>query len=196
LLSPRNLRAANATPRQRPCTIGVGSGSGDSGISTQARGEKLSPRKDSNRSAHDSTGSRVPPSSSWLHGWRPLEVLQHGSLCSSAILADVRGMVWLLDFSAADLPATSPLLDAASLVCEMLLEWQPVPLELSELRGASAHELCEQFQLSEAAAVRFAEVRMRYRPGLPLALDGADFAFTGGIKAAVVGRSGAGETSL
>jgi len=48
----------------------------------------------------------------------------------------------------------------------------------------------------EAAAVRFAEVRMRYRPGLPLALDGADFAFTGGIKAAVVGRSGAGETSL
>eukprot|EP00900_Chrysochromulina_parva_P008804 jgi/Chrpa1/17925/Chrysochromulina_OHIO_Genome00007350-RA len=154
LLSPRNLRAANATPRQRPCTIGVGSGSGDSGISTQARGEKLSPRTDSNRSAHDSTGSRVPPSSSWLHGWRPLEVPQHGSLCSSAILADVRGMVWLLDFSAADLPATSPLLDAASLVCEMLLEWQPVPLELSELRGASAHELCEQFQLSEAAAVR------------------------------------------
>ena len=47
----------------------------------------------------------------------------------------------------------------------------------------------------EAAAVRFAEVRMCYRPGLPLALDGADFAFTGGIKAAVVGRSGAGETS-
>jgi len=154
LLSPRNLRAANATPRQRPCTIGVGVGSGDSGISTQARGEKLSPRTDSNRSAHDTTGSRLPPSSSWLHGWRPLEVLQHGSLCSSAILADVRGMVWLLDFSAADLPATSPLLDAASLVCEMLLEWQPVPLELSELRGASAHELCEQFQLSEAAAVR------------------------------------------
>ena len=151
LLSPRNLRAANATPRQRPCTIG--SSSGDSGISSQARGEKLSPRTEGDTRAHDSTGSRVSPTS-WLHGWRPLEVLQHGSLCSSAILADVRGMVWLLDFSAADLPATSPMLDAASLVCELLIECQPVPFDLAELRGASAHELCERLQLSEAAAVR------------------------------------------
>ena len=37
---------------------------------------------------------------------------------------------------------------------------------------------------------------MAYRPGLPIVLDNLDFELPGGVKAAVVGRSGAGKSSL
>ena len=47
-----------------------------------------------------------------------------------------------------------------------------------------------------SGAVRFAAVAMAYRPGLPLVLEDVSFALAGGIKAAVVGRSGAGKSSL
>lgn len=42
----------------------------------------------------------------------------------------------------------------------------------------------------------FADVQMRYRPGLPLVLCSVDFSLAAGMKAAVVGRSGAGKSSL
>ena len=45
-------------------------------------------------------------------------------------------------------------------------------------------------------AVRFEGVQMRYRPELPLVLTSVDFALPAGVKAAVVGRSGAGKSSL
>ena len=47
-----------------------------------------------------------------------------------------------------------------------------------------------------AAEVRFSNVAMAYRPGLPLVLQHVSFALAGGAKAAVVGRSGAGKSSL
>ena len=47
-----------------------------------------------------------------------------------------------------------------------------------------------------SGAVRFAAVAMAYRPGLPLVLEHVSFALAGGVKAAVVGRSGAGKSSL
>ena len=45
-------------------------------------------------------------------------------------------------------------------------------------------------------AVSFEEVRMRYRPELPLALRGVSFEVRGGERVGVVGRSGSGKSSL
>ena len=48
----------------------------------------------------------------------------------------------------------------------------------------------------EKGAIEFKDVCMRYRPSLPLALDGVSFAIAGGLKIGVVGRTGAGKSSL
>ena len=48
----------------------------------------------------------------------------------------------------------------------------------------------------ERGALRFADVRMAYRPGLPLVLDSLSFSLDAGAKTAIVGRSGAGKSSL
>ena len=45
-------------------------------------------------------------------------------------------------------------------------------------------------------ALEFRDVRMRYRPGLPLALDGLSFSVAAGTRCGVVGRTGAGKSSL
>ena len=45
-------------------------------------------------------------------------------------------------------------------------------------------------------AVSFEEVRMRYRPELPLVLRGVSFEVRGGERVGVVGRSGSGKSSL
>ena len=47
-----------------------------------------------------------------------------------------------------------------------------------------------------SGAVCFRAVKMAYRPGLPMVLENVDFELPGGVKAAVVGRSGAGKSSL
>jgi ABC-type multidrug transport system fused ATPase/permease subunit len=44
--------------------------------------------------------------------------------------------------------------------------------------------------------VEFRGLEMRYRPGLPLVLDGLSFAVPGGTSVGVVGRTGAGKSSL
>ena len=44
--------------------------------------------------------------------------------------------------------------------------------------------------------VVFEKVQLRYRPELPLSLDGACFTLAGGSKCGVVGRSGAGKSTL
>ena len=45
-------------------------------------------------------------------------------------------------------------------------------------------------------ALEFRDVKMRYRPGLPLALDGLSFRVEAGQHCGVVGRTGAGKSSL
>ena len=44
--------------------------------------------------------------------------------------------------------------------------------------------------------VKFEGVQMRYRPELPAVLRSVDFTLEPGVKGAVVGRSGAGKSSL
>lgn len=44
--------------------------------------------------------------------------------------------------------------------------------------------------------ISFEEVRLRYRPGLPLSLDGLTFRLTSGQRCGVVGRTGAGKSTL
>jgi ABC-type multidrug transport system fused ATPase/permease subunit len=45
-------------------------------------------------------------------------------------------------------------------------------------------------------ALRFEDVRLRYRPGLPLAVDGVSFEVRPGEHVGVVGRTGAGKSSI
>lgn len=45
-------------------------------------------------------------------------------------------------------------------------------------------------------ALAFQGVEMRYRPGLPLALNGMTVSLKGGTKVGIVGRTGAGKSSL
>ena len=44
-------------------------------------------------------GSSIAKSGSWLHGWRPLLVPQHGALAASAVLVDSAGTLWLTDLA-------------------------------------------------------------------------------------------------
>ena len=48
----------------------------------------------------------------------------------------------------------------------------------------------------EAGAIDFQSVSMRYRPGLPLVLNGVDLSIAGGERIGVVGRTGAGKSSV
>ena len=45
-------------------------------------------------------------------------------------------------------------------------------------------------------ALEFKDVQLRYRPDLPLVLKGLDFAVRPGEKVGIIGRTGAGKTSL
>jgi len=44
--------------------------------------------------------------------------------------------------------------------------------------------------------VRFEDVKMRYRPGLPLAANGVNIHMKGGTRCGVIGRTGAGKSTL
>lgn len=48
----------------------------------------------------------------------------------------------------------------------------------------------------EAGAITFNKVEMRYRPELPLVLEGLDFSIKGGERIGIVGRTGAGKSSI
>ena len=77
---------------------------------------------------------------------------------------------------------------------ERALSYTKLPQEPPTVLPADA-ALLEQ-RWPHSGAVRFAAVAMAYRPGLPLVLEDVSFALAGGVKAAVVGRSGAGKSSL
>ena len=77
---------------------------------------------------------------------------------------------------------------------ERALSYTKLPQEPPTELPADAGLLEQRWPHS--GAVRFAAVAMAYRPGLPLVLEHVSFALAGGVKAAVVGRSGAGKSSL
>ena len=61
------------------------------------------------------------------------------------------------------------------------------------------HEIAERKPPADwpaEGAVEFKDVVMRYRPGLPLVLKGLSMHINGGEKIGVVGRTGAGKSTL
>jgi len=72
-------------------------------------------------------------------------------------------------------------------------------LEYTELPQEPPHALPDdptEASWPTKGAIEFKSVSMRYRPGLPLALREVSFAVGGGVKVGVVGRTGAGKSSL
>ena len=77
---------------------------------------------------------------------------------------------------------------------ERALSYTKLPQEPPTVLPADAGLLEQRWPHS--GAVRFAAVAMAYRPGLPLVLEHVSFALAGGVKAAVVGRSGAEHSGI
>ena len=75
---------------------------------------------------------------------------------------------------------------------ERLLEYLDLPQE-------AAHELTTDPTAGEwpcGGSIEFRELCMRYRPGLPLALQGFNATIEAGSKVGIVGRTGAGKSTL
>mmetsp|Transcript_21675 Transcript_21675/g.73435 ORF Transcript_21675/g.73435 Transcript_21675/m.73435 type:complete len:1108 (-) Transcript_21675:33-3356(-) len=78
---------------------------------------------------------------------------------------------------------------------------EATPLEDDECRastppGSPPPPPGDAWQAPGGARVVFEDVHLRYRPGLPLALRGVSLDIAAGAKVGVVGRSGAGKSSL
>jgi ABC-type multidrug transport system fused ATPase/permease subunit len=68
-----------------------------------------------------------------------------------------------------------------------------------ELEQEAAYEIASTAPPKEwpqRGEIVFQDVKLRYRPGLPLVLDGLSFSVNAAEKVAVVGRTGAGKSSL
>lgn len=71
------------------------------------------------------------------------------------------------------------------------------PLLVHENPALSAHASVERLAAWPLTpSVRFEQVSLRYRPGLPLALDSLSLEVRAGERLGVVGRTGSGKTSL
>ena len=69
--------------------------------------------------------------------------------------------------------------------------------ELTEQEAA--HEISESKphpEWPETGAIEFKDLEMRYRPGLPNVLHGISMSIRGGEKIGIVGRTGAGKSSI
>lgn len=68
----------------------------------------------------------------------------------------------------------------------------------NELPQEAPHEIkgVVEEEWPAAGAIEFEDVRMRYREGLPLVLDGVSVKIEGGEKVGVVGRTGSGKSSM
>ena len=63
----------------------------------------------------------------------------------------------------------------------------------------AAHEISESKphpEWPETGAIEFKDLEMRYRPGLPNILHGISISIRGGEKIGIVGRTGAGKSSI
>ena len=57
-------------------------------------------------------------------------------------------------------------------------------------------EITPPSEWPQTGEIKFSEVKMRYRDGLPLTLKGLDLQVRGGERISVVGRTGAGKSSI
>ncbi|KAJ5779811.1 ABC multidrug transporter [Penicillium paradoxum] len=62
--------------------------------------------------------------------------------------------------------------------------------------STSYHPLAVEKSWPSKGAIVFEKVQMRYRPGLPLVLQGMNLNVTGGERIGIVGRTGAGKSSI
>ena len=80
------------------------------------------------------------------------------------------------------------------------LEFLVVQYSNSELmEQEAAHEIPESKprpEWPETGAIEFKDLEMRYRPGLPNVLHGISMSIRGGEKIGIVGRTGAGKSSI
>jgi ABC-type multidrug transport system fused ATPase/permease subunit len=73
-------------------------------------------------------------------------------------------------------------------------------MDMSRLPQERDHSTASDFQLDDwwpsKGDITFSEVCLRYRPGLPLALDGLSFSVRDGQRCGIVGRTGAGKSTI
>lgn len=70
------------------------------------------------------------------------------------------------------------------------------PIEGSEELDAAEESDESDAQWPRDATIEFKDVCMRYHPGLPLALDHVNLSIRSGTSVAIVGRTGAGKSSI
>lgn len=67
------------------------------------------------------------------------------------------------------------------------------------MKQEAPHEIPENKPAADwpqQGAIEFKELSMRYRPGLPNVLHGISMSISGGEKIGIVGRTGAGKSSI
>ena len=83
----------------------------------------------------------------------------------------------------------------ASLAClERLLEYTEVPQERPHRQPGDGTLLSQKWPTT--GCIHFDQVCLRYRPGLDLSLENVSFTIEGGSTCGIVGRTGAGKSSL
>ena len=93
----------------------------------------------------------------WLRAWRPVRAFQHGDLNAANMLTDGGdSLVRLIDFAKAG--ETWPHVDAAKMLCVLLLELHRVPLCVRELQTSSAKQLQQTLYLTYPEAERLKEI--------------------------------------
>ena len=98
----------------------------------------------------------APDSSSWLHGYHPLQAYTHADLNLANILVDVQGTLWLIDFAKSGV--TGFFDDAVKVVSVLLFEHFPLPWTLGELVDATTQKLIDAFGIKEEAARRLSSL--------------------------------------
>jgi ATP-binding cassette, subfamily C (CFTR/MRP), member 1 len=85
-------------------------------------------------------------------------------------------------------------MEADMVAVERILEYTMLPSEGA--KEMPSDELLKLTQWPKAGDIAFADAQMRYRPELPLTLKGLDIRIPASSKVGVVGRTGAGKSSL